>query len=275
MPARFNYIAFCFAVHITDYYIEHSATFFTVTILLWETDLFSSLTLSFALLAGQLSHQAWKMTTLHISRQADFYRVNASNWLVHILGAFYVRSQADCHSNPYSIYNWIGVAMRGREPKQPLPALFFLSAEQLKLVVFWENKIKPCSLFKVDQNENEFIKSGNSQNKAPWDLRFLKHPQFVWHEFETLSKKFESTVGLDEDGEACASSADCSEYASGGPHLRNILTLWFTLTMNMCSLMASLRVCLQEGYASFPICFHGKIWQTVEFVSGWSCAHNA
>lgn len=183
--------------------------------------------------------------------------------------------EADCHSNPYSIYNWIGLAMRGREPKQPLPALFCLSAEQLKLVVFWENKIKSCSLFKVDQNENEFIKSGNSQNKAPWDLRFLKHPQFVWHEFETLSKKFESTVGLDEDGEACASSADWSEYASGGPHLRNILTLWFTLTVNMCSLMGSLRVCLQEGYASFPICFHGKIWQTVEFVSGWSCAHNA
>lgn len=26
------------------------------------------------------------MTTLHISKQADFYRVNASNWLVQILG---------------------------------------------------------------------------------------------------------------------------------------------------------------------------------------------
>lgn len=30
MPASFNYIAFCFAVHITDYYIEYSATFFAV-----------------------------------------------------------------------------------------------------------------------------------------------------------------------------------------------------------------------------------------------------
>lgn len=55
----------------------------------------------------------------------------------------------------------------------------------------------------------------------------------------------------------------------------SILPLWFPLTVNMCSLMGSLRGCLQEGYTSFPICFHRKIWQTVEFVSGWSCAHNA
>lgn len=154
--------------------------------------------------------------------------------------------------------------------------LFFLSAEQLKLVVFWKNKIKPCSLFKVDQNENEFIKSGNSQNKAPWKIASSNIPSLsgmnLWPWARNLNPQFDSTKTVKP---VRAQRTEVNMRLVGLTWETSILTLWFTLTMNMCSLMGSLRVCLQEGYASFPIGFHRKIWQTVEFVSGWSCAHNA
>lgn len=172
-----------------------------------------------------------------------------------------------CHIN-----NRIGLVMNrtcyvgGQSPKRPLPAPF-LSAEQLKLRIFGENKNTPCSLLKVDPSK--FIKSGNSQLPQTfqiclasiWDLE-----QEIWIRSLTrwrwwsLCEHRRAEVNLHPVGHTWETS---------------ILTLWFTLTVHMCSLMGPLRVSLWEGCASFPICFHGKIWQTVEFVSGWSCAHNA
>lgn len=152
--------------------------------------------------------------------------------------------------------------MRGREPKQPLPALYFVS---------WTAQ---TSRF-FEKPKSNLPKS--SQNKAPWKISAPSNiPSLSGMNLRPWARNLNPQLDSAKTVKPVrAQQTEVNMHPVGLTWEMSILTLWFTLTVNMCSLMDSLRVCLQEGYASFPICFHGKICKTVEFVSGWSCAHNA
>lgn len=72
------------------------------------------------------TYEKWQLCTF-LERLTFTELMHLIEWF-RFWGAFYVRSQADYHSNPYSIYNWIWVPpYEGKRAKTASSSSFFVS----------------------------------------------------------------------------------------------------------------------------------------------------